>query len=114
VIRDELDRLFGWEEHHRRLTARVGIVTALTLGIDAIGATLMDVFEKGVKGSDIHAFTDALFFSTVQLLTVSSQMHNPVTGAGRIVDVVLEVWAISAVTTLAGSFASFFRTTDIG
>jgi hypothetical protein len=30
------------------------------------------------------------------------------------VDVVLEVWAISAVTTLAGSFASFFRTSDTG
>jgi hypothetical protein len=65
-----------------------------------------------VKGSDIHSFTDALFFSTVQLLTVSSQMRNPVTGGGRIVDIVLEIWAISAVTAVAGSFASFFRSSD--
>jgi hypothetical protein len=112
VIRDELDRLFGWEEHHRRLTARLGIATALTLVVDGVGATLMNALEKGVKGSDIHAFTDALFFSTVQLLTVSSQMRNPVTGGGRIVDVFLEVWAITAVTAVAGSFASFFRSSD--
>jgi hypothetical protein len=112
VIRDELDRLFGWEEHHRRLIARLGIATALTLVVDAIGGMLMDVLEKGVQGSDIHSFTDALFFSTVQLLTVSSQMSNPVTGGGRIVDIALEIWAISAVTAVAGSFASFFRSSD--
>jgi hypothetical protein len=114
VIRDELDRMFGWEDHHRRLVARFSLVTAATLVVDAIAGTLMDVLEKGLKNSDIHAFTDALFFSTVQLLTVSSQMRNPVTGGGRIVDVFLEIWAITAVTAVAGSFASFFRTSDGG
>jgi hypothetical protein len=112
VFREELDRMFSWEAHHKRLTARVGIVVTATLAVDAIGAALMDIFEKGVKNSDIHAFTDAVFFATVQLLTVSSQMKNPVTGGGRVVDVVLEIWAITAVTAVAGSFASFFRTSD--
>jgi uncharacterized membrane protein len=112
VFRDEIARLLGWEEHHRRLTARIGIVVAVTLVIDVVCGILMDVLEKSAKGSDIHAFTDALFFSTVQLLTVSSQMANPVTGGGRIVDVFLEIWAVTAVAAVAGSFASFFRTSD--
>ena len=34
----------------------------------------------------------AVFFTTVQLLTVSSQIKNPVTAVGRAVDVALEVW----------------------
>jgi hypothetical protein len=112
VIREELGRLVTWEERHRRLGARLGIVFVLILIVDLVCATLMCVFESGVSGSAIHGFGDALFFCTVQLLTVSSQMPNPVTTAGRIVDVVLEVWAITAVTAAAGSFGAFFHTGD--
>jgi hypothetical protein len=43
------------------------------------------------------------------LTTVSSQMPNPVTTAGRVLDVLLEVWAISVVATLAASLAAFLR-----
>ena len=69
-------------------------------------------FESGLEGSDIHGFGDALFFSTVQILTVSSSAKNPVTHAGQIVDVALEFWAIFVVTAIAGSFASFFSSGD--
>jgi hypothetical protein len=51
------------------------------------------VFESGQKGGDIKGFGDAAFFAAVQMLTVSSQIKNPLTVAGRIVDVGLEVWA---------------------
>jgi hypothetical protein len=44
----------------------------------------------------------------VQLLTVSSQIRNPLTASGRIVDVFLEAWAIVVVAALAGTFAAFF------
>ena len=78
-----------------------------------IGAVLEWYFERGVSGGDIHDFGDAMFFSTVQLLTVSSQIKNPLTAAGRIVDVFLEVWALFVVTTIAGSFAAFFGSADL-
>jgi hypothetical protein len=61
---------------------------------------------------DIHDFGDAAFFSTVQLLTVSSQIKNPLTTGGRVVDVFLEIWALFVVTTIAGSFAAFFGAGD--
>jgi hypothetical protein len=45
-------------------------------------------------------------------LTVSSSLKNPITSGGKVVDVLLEFWAIFVVTAVAGSFASFFRSGD--
>jgi hypothetical protein len=112
MVREELRRLVTWSERHRRLLARVVIAFGLSLVVDFICATFMWHYEKGLQGSDIHGYGDALFFSTVQILTVSSSVRNPVTHAGQIVDVVLEFWAIFVVTAVAGSFASFFSTGD--
>jgi hypothetical protein len=63
-------------------------------------------------GTDIHGFGDAPFCSTVQLLTISSQLKNPLTGAGRVIDVGLQVWAIVVVASIGGSFAAFFTSGD--
>jgi hypothetical membrane protein len=108
VIRAEMNRLWGWEERHQRLVARIVIALTLTLVIDLVAAVLIGVFERHTSGTDVHTFGDALFFTTVQLLTVSSQLRNPVTTAGRVVDVALELWALFVVTAVAGSFAAFF------
>ena len=112
MLREEVRRLATWGERHRRLLARVTVAFALTLVFDAIGAVLIWRFEHGVKTGDIHSFGDAAFFSTVQLLTVSSQIKNPLTVGGRIVDVFLEIWALFVVTAIAGSFAAFFGSAD--
>jgi voltage-gated potassium channel len=112
MVREELRRLVTWGERHRRLLARILIAVGLSAAVDLVCAALMWSFESGLKGSDIHGFGDAVFFSTVQILTVSSSEKNPVTGAGHVVDVVLEFWAIFVVTAVAGSFASFFSSGD--
>ncbi len=112
MVREELRRLVTWSERHRRLLARVLIAVGLSVVVDLVCATLMWSFESGLKGSEIRGFGDAVFFATVQILTVSSSLKNPVTSAGQIVDVALELWAIFVVTALAGSFASFFLAGD--
>jgi hypothetical protein len=112
VIREELRRLFTWEERHRRLLARLLIALVLTIVVDMVGALLIWHWESGIKGSDLHGFGDAVFFATVQVLTVSSSVKNPLTGAGKVVDIALELWAIAVVTALAGSFSSFFTSGD--
>jgi hypothetical protein len=112
VIREELTRLFTWQERHRRLVARLIIAFVLSLVVLAAGSVLIWIFESGKKGGDIHGFGDAVFFTAVQLLTISSSITNPVTTAGKIVDVALEMWAIFVVTAIAGSFASFFSSGD--
>jgi hypothetical protein len=112
MLREEILRLITWSERHRRLLARVIIAFALSAVVDVVCGALMWSFESGLKGSDIHGFGDAIFFATVQIVTVSSSYANPVTNAGQIVDVALEFWAIFVVTAVAGSFASFFLSGD--
>ena len=112
MIREELTRLFTWEERHRRLAARLLIASGLTLVVLVVGSVLIWVFEDGVKGGDINGFGDAVFFTAVQLLTISSAITNPLTAGGKVVDVALEAWAIFVVTAVAGSFASFFSSGD--
>lgn len=112
VIREEVLRLFTFEERHRRLLARLVIAFGLSVMVLAIGTVLIWIFESGQKGGNINGFGDAAFFTAVQLLTVSSSMVNPVTAPGKVVDVGLEVWGVFVVTAIAGSFAAFFRAGD--
>ena len=92
MVAEELRRLSTWEERHRRLLARILIALGLSVIVDLAGALIAWQFEAGVKGSDIHGFGDAIFFSTVQILTISSSLKNPVTAAGKVLDVALEAW----------------------
>jgi hypothetical protein len=111
-VSEEFRRLTLWSERHRRLLARLLIAVGLTAFVDVVCALLVWHYESGLKGSDIHGFGDALFFSTAQALTVSSSFKNPLTTAGKVVDVVLEAWALFVLTAVAGSFATFFQSGD--
>jgi hypothetical protein len=112
VLREELARLMSWEDRHRRLLARLVLAIGLTVVVALVGGAVMCVLESGKNGSEIHNYWDAFFFTTVQVLTVSSQLKNPVTTPGRVVDIFLELWAIIVVTSVAGSFATFFSSSD--
>jgi hypothetical protein len=93
---------------HLLLRQRLKVALVFVASVDAVGSFLMWMLEDDASRSQIHNLWDAFFFTTVQLLTVSSQMPNPVTTGGRIVDIVLELTALFLVTAIAGVFASFF------
>ena len=112
MLREEISRLFTVGERHRRLFARLLLALLLTGVVFIVGTVLIWTFETGKKGGQIHGLGDAAFFTGVQLLTVSSSVTNPVTSAGKIIDVVLEAWAVFVVTAVAGSFATFFSSGD--
>jgi len=112
AIGEELGRLVRYEERHRRLVARLGLVVAATVVIDAAGSVAVYFLERHAKGTEVKSFGDAVFFATVQLLTVSSQLKNPLTGWGRVVDVLLELWAVVVVAGSAGAIAAFFQKGD--
>jgi hypothetical protein len=101
-----------FEERHRRLLARLALVVAATAVIDALGTVAIYFLERHAKGTEVTSLGDALFFTTVQLLTVSSQLQNPVTSWGRVVDVILEVWAVIVVAGSAGAIAAFLQQGD--
>jgi hypothetical protein len=112
MLREEIRRLVTWSERHRRLVARLLLAVLLTVVVVLAGALASWLAERGAKGTDVHTFGDAVFFASVQVLTVSSSLKNPLTALGRIIDVCLELWAVFVVTAVAGSFASFFSTGD--
>ena len=112
MFREEISRLFTVGERHRRLFARLVLALVLTSIVFLAGTLLIWTFESGEKGGQINGLGDAAFFTGAQLLTVSSSITNPVTTAGKIIDIVLEAWAISVVTAAAGSFATFFSSGD--
>jgi hypothetical protein len=93
---------------HLRLRRRLKETIIVVGFVDVVCTGLMWLLEDDARRSEIHNLWDAFFFTTVQLLTVSSQMRNPVTTGGRIVDIFLELTAICLVTGIAGAFASFF------
>ena len=94
---------------HRLLRSRLTFLSVATLVLDAVATAAMYLLEHDEPASGFHRWGGALFWVSAQLTTVSSQMPNPVTTAGRVLDILLEVWAISVVATLAGSLAAFFR-----
>jgi hypothetical protein len=90
---------------HRR---RIMWIAAATLVYDAIATVIVYLFERDASGTKIHNLWDSFFWTTTQLLTVSSQLPNPLSVGGRITDIFLQFWAISLIATLAASFGGFF------
>jgi membrane-associated protease RseP (regulator of RpoE activity) len=101
--------LRGESRTHRFLRARLTFLAMATVLVDAVGTLAMYALEHDAPRTGFRTVGGALFWVSAQLTTVSSQLPNPVTTGGRIVDIVLEAWAISAVATLAGALAAFFR-----
>jgi hypothetical protein len=59
-----------------------------------------------------HTFSSvwaALFWTTTQLLTVSSQLPNPERVVTKFLDVALELYAIVVVTSLAATFTDLLH-----
>ena len=64
-------------------------------------------FEHDTKQTELRSFGSAIFWTSTQLLTVSSSIKNPISTAGRVLDVAMEAYAITVVATLAGSIGAF-------
>ena len=100
--------LRGDTHFHRRLRDRLEAVVLATAGIDLVCAVIAYFAERHAAQTEIKTFGDAIFWTTTQLLTVSSQLRNPISPTGRVLDVFMEAYAITVVATLAGSFGAFF------
>jgi hypothetical protein len=94
---------------HRRLRDHLVTVAVATAGVDLLCAILAFLFERDASQTEIKTFGSALFWTTTQLLTVSSQLKNPISAPGRVLDVFLEVYAITVIATLAGAIGSFLQ-----
>src|SRR5690242_3434029 len=92
---------------HERLRDHLVVILVATLGVDLMCGVLALLFEKDAKQTQITGFGSALFWTSTQLLTVSSSLQNPITAAGRVLDVVMELYAITVIAAMAGAMGSF-------
>jgi hypothetical protein len=99
----------GTTRVHVDFRSRIAAVIAFSVVVDIVCGVLAYYLERGHAGSEVHNLWQALFWTTTQLLTVSSQIKNPVSTGGHILDVVMEAYAVSVVAALGGSFAAFFH-----
>ena len=82
----------------------------------AIASVVLDLVAAGIALASEHGaphafagYLDALFWTTTQLLTVSSQLPNPERTVTKVLDVVLEAWAIIVVASLAATFSDLLH-----
>jgi hypothetical protein len=103
------DMLRATTPTHRRLRDALVAIAAATIGIDLLCAIAAFLLERHAHQTQIHTFGSAAFWTTTQLLTVSSQIINPISAGGRILDIFMEIYAITVIATLAGAFGSFLQ-----
>ncbi|MEA2210834.1 MAG: voltage-gated potassium channel [Solirubrobacteraceae bacterium] len=104
----ELRRIAGAQTPtHGALRDRLVGILLISVVIDLFCAGLAWLFERAEPQTQIHTYGDALFWCTTQLLTVSSQIQNPFSVGGRILDVFMEAYAMIVVATITGSMGAF-------
>ena len=98
----------GSSRTHYHLRRRILIIFGTTAVFAVICTLLVYFVEHKAHGSEIHSLWDSFIFTTSQLLTGSS-VANPSTNLGKILELVFDLWAITVVASLAGSFGAFFH-----
>lgn len=94
---------------HRYLRDRLTVLTLATIGIDALCAVPAWLLERNAPKTQIPDIGSALFWTSTQLLSVSSSIQNPLTPGGRVLDVLMETYAITVIAALAGAVGTFFH-----
>ena len=94
---------------HRRLRDILVTIIIATVGVDLFCAIMAFLLERHSPQTEVKTFGSAAFWTTTQLLTVSSQLKNPISLGGRILDVFMEIYAITVIATLAGAVGSFLQ-----
>jgi hypothetical protein len=103
------DVLRGATAAHRRLRDHLVTIIVVTGGADVLCAIAGFLLERHAQQTEIKTFGSAVFWTTTQLLTVSSQIKNPITVGGRILDVLMEIYAITVIAGLAGAIGGFLQ-----
>jgi len=86
---------------HRRLRGHLVAIGLATIGVDLFCAVIAFFLERHSIQTEIKTFGGALFWTSTQLLTVSSNLKNPISAGGRVLDVFMEIYAITVIAMLA-------------
>ena len=109
AVREVRDVLRAATKTHRRLRDHLVAIAMATFGVDLLCAVAAFLLERHAPQTEIKTLGSAAFWTSTQLLTVSSQIKNPISAGGRILDIFMEIWAITVIATLAGAIGSFLQ-----
>jgi hypothetical protein len=93
---------------HTHLRRRLFVIFAATAAMAVVCTLIVYFTERHAQGTEIHDLFDAFIFATSQLLTASS-VATVHTDFGKVLELFFDLWAITVVATLAGSFGAFFH-----
>lgn len=82
-------------------------IIALTVIVTLIGAAGMFAFERESTDSGIRSFTDALWWTAMVMTTLGSE-YWPKTGGGRVLCLLLSLYAFAVFGYITATLASFF------
>jgi hypothetical protein len=92
---------------HEILRNRLLAIAWVTIALVILATPVVYLIEHGANGTQIDTLWEAFLFTLSQLVTASS-VTSPVTQAGKVLELVFDVYAITVVATLAGSLGAFF------
>ncbi|HEX3317373.1 MAG TPA: hypothetical protein VHR88_05100 [Solirubrobacteraceae bacterium] len=92
----------------RRFRNHIAVLTFYTLAIWVICSIAMYFFEHHARGTDIHNGWQAAYWTASQMTTVGSSFANPISTPAYVLDLLLKIYAVVVVATLAGSLGAFF------
>jgi ABC-type Co2+ transport system permease subunit len=98
----------GKTQTHTHLRRRLLTIFFATAFIALLSTLVVYFGERHAKSTEIHNLFDAFLFATSQLLTASS-VASPHTNFGKVLELFFDIWAITVVATVAGSFGAFFH-----
>jgi hypothetical protein len=98
----------GSSKTHYHLRHRLLIIFGATAVFALLCTLVIYLTEHHAAGTEIRSLFASFLFTTSQLLTGSS-VANPTTDLGKILELVFDLWAITVVASLAGSFGAFFH-----
>jgi hypothetical protein len=94
---------------HRRFRDHLTVIAVATIGVDVICAVLAYFLERHAAQTEISTLGSAFFWTSTQLLTVSSQLKDPISFGGRVLDIFMEAYAITVIAALAGATGAFIQ-----
>ena len=94
---------------HRRYRDHLTVIVLATLGVDLICAVLAYFLERHSAQTEISTIGSAFFWTSTQLLTVSSSLKDPISFGGRVLDIFMEAYAITVIAALAGATGAFIQ-----
>ena len=98
----------GDSASHIHLRNRVLSIVWVTIALGIVSTFIVYFLERHAEGTQISSLGDAFLFSMSQLLTASS-VASPSTSSGKVLELLFDIYAITVVATLAGSFGAFFH-----